>query len=295
MRLRKRKAEVQPDEDQVEDVQHAVHAGMEGGHKPNGKDAKARIDTDDPVTHFKIPFNEKEIICERRGGQSPGKQPKLIFTHGAGGGLTAPATKDFADGFADAADVVSFQGTMNLKSRVKAFHTVIEHEGVKSETALGGRSMGARAAVIEAIEGEQKTKALVLVSFPLVGGKKGDSREQILLDLPAGVDVLFISGDRDSMCNLAHLADVQAQMEARSWTVIVEGADHGMSWKWKDGVEAMRRKTGALAAEWLGDRDVSKQSRSLSWDEESGEVRCNDWANAGETSCLLYTSPSPRD
>lgn len=86
---------------------------------------------------FKVPSKDKEILCERRG--KAGK-PDLIFTHGAGGGLSNAATKDFADGFAEISPVVSFQGNMNLQGRVRGFQAVLEHEDI--QCALGGRSMG---------------------------------------------------------------------------------------------------------------------------------------------------------
>ena len=226
------------------------------------------------VKHFTIPYNDKQIPCERRGEVD---KPAIIWTHGAGGGLAAPAASEFADGFSGHSSIVSFQGSMSLPSRVKMFHSVIEHEDF--DAALGGRSMGSRAAVMAAMQQDCKTKALVLVSFPLVGGKKNDSREQILLDLPEDVDVLFISGDRDSMCDLEQLREVILRMTAKCWLVTVKGADHGMSWKPSGTVMAMRRKTGAIAAEWLEVRDAEKRYSSLSWirDGKAGEMVYSDW------------------
>ena len=58
----------------------------------------------------------------------------------------------FADGFSQkGSPVICFQGTMNLVSRVKGFHAVIKHEKAEN-AALGGRSMGARAAVVTMTE-----------------------------------------------------------------------------------------------------------------------------------------------
>ncbi|KAK0273079.1 hypothetical protein LTR35_012491 [Friedmanniomyces endolithicus] len=226
------------------------------------------------VKHFTIPYKDKQIPCERRGEVD---NPALIWTHGAGGGLAAPAASEFADGFSEYSSIVSFQGSMNLPSRVKMFHPVIEHEDF--DAALGGRSMGSRAAVMAAMQQDCKTKALVLVSFPLVGGKKNDSREQTLLHLPKDIDVLLISGDRDSMCDLEQLREVIERMKAKCWLVTVQGADHGMGWSPKGTVTAMRRKTGAVAAEWLKGRDAEKRYSSLSWvrDGKAGEMVYTDW------------------
>ncbi|KAK5124026.1 hypothetical protein LTR85_002223 [Meristemomyces frigidus] len=258
-------------------VNHSSRGDVDGGHDEDdttlnpGDDEENHVEKPD-VGHFEFDANNKAIVCERRG--MVGK-PSLIWTHGAGGGLEAPATKDFADGFAARASIVSFKGAMNLVSRTKVFHAVIEHEGF--DAALGGRSMGARAACIAATQEERQTKALVLVSFPLIGGTKGDSREQILLDLPEEIDVLLISGTKDSMCDLEQLAAVTAKMNARCWMVVVQAANHGMDWKWKDSAQQMRRMTGALAAEWLESRDRSKRHCVIRWDEEAGQIQCEGW------------------
>ncbi|OTA16340.1 hypothetical protein BTJ68_15140 [Hortaea werneckii EXF-2000] len=131
--------------------------------------------------------------------------------------------------------------------------------------------MGARAAVTAAIEEDRQTRALVLVSFPLVGGKNKESREQTLLDLPKDVDVLFVSGSKDAQCDTADLANVMSKMNARSWLICVEEADH-------------RCLTGRLAAEWLRDRDVNTRRCTLSWKEEAAEIHCSGWETHGEAS-----------
>lgn len=219
---------------------------------------------------FTVESNGKNILCERRGKDV---KPSLIFTHGAGGGLLNAATKDFADGFAEVASVVSFQGNMNLKARVNSFKAVTEHGDVRP--ALGGRSMGARAAVLAAQEDHSGIKSLILVSYPMVGAQKGDSREKILLDLPENVDVLFISGSNDSMCDMSHLRRVTGKMKASSWILEVKGADHGMSLKTKDGVQPIRKLQGTIAAKWLKKRDPEKRFCELSWSD--GEIQLSEW------------------
>ena len=208
----------------------------------------------------------KEIACERRG-DAPAA---LIFTHGAGGGLSNDAMKEFAEGFAQAAPIVSFKGNMNLKSRVNGFETVIENES--TTPALGGRSMGARAAVLAAQQPESGINALVLASYPMVGAQKGDSREQILLDLPENVDVLFVSGSNDSMCDMSKLREVTNKMKASSWIIEVSGADHGMSIKEKDGIQSIRREQGSIAAKWLNKRDSLSKESLLVWKDGNVEL-----------------------
>ena len=234
---------------------------------------------------FNVASNDKEIACERRGNNS---KPSLIFTHGAGGGLSG-ATQAFADGFAEVSSVVSFQGNMNLKSRTKSFQTVTEHEGC--HPALGGRSLGARAAVLAASQPDSGIEAVVLASYPMVGAQKGDSREQILLDLPESVDVLFISGTNDSMCHMDHLQRVAKKMKAQSWIAEVQGADHVMSLKPKAGVQPIRKYQGTLAANWLLERDESKRYCVLSWSD--GKVESSGWQE-GEASLVKKKTAKKR-
>jgi len=136
--------------------------------------------------------------------------------------------------------------------------------------------MGARAACLAALSrtaGEIKT--LILVSFPLTGAKKSDSREQILLDLPSTTDVLFISGSEDTMCDLDSLHDVATRMKARSWIIEVEGADHGMGLKPNAATQPVRVQTGRLAAEWLRGRDGERRFLNVRWE---GGVTEDAWA-----------------
>ena len=111
----------------------------------------------------------------------------------------------------------------------------------------------------------------------MIGAQKGDSREQILLDLPEGIDVLFISGSKDSMCPLEKLDEVMKAMKARSWLMKVEGADHGLNVTPKAGTQSMTRHTGVLAAEWLKHRDQDKRYCSLSWNSAQRKGVSSDW------------------
>jgi predicted alpha/beta-hydrolase family hydrolase len=182
--------------------------------------------------------------------------PILIFTHGAGGTLSAPAVTNFCTGFSATLSVLVFQGSVNIGSRVKGFNVCIEH--VRKEEGkrlvLGGRSMGARAAVMAGSEmfkyKEKVELLLILVSYPLQGPK--DVRDQILLDLPASVRILFVVGDRDTMCPLDMLDGVRKKMNAKSQVVVVRGADHGMHVKPKKLEREVGEETGRVAASWVG-------------------------------------------
>ena len=205
----------------------------------------------------------KDITCElweSQGECSRDRPMTLIFTHGAGGGIANVATQLFATGFSETTPIVLFEGNMNLKSRTKYFQDTIDH--VKktrsgSKRAVGGSSMGARAAVMAAQDNPDVTH-LVLVSYPLMN-EKGDKRDKILLDLPAGKEVLFISGSKDSMCDIKELETLRKKMKAKSNLVIVSDADHGlMMTKVIEGrskatsTTQIRQAVGRKAADWLG-------------------------------------------
>jgi predicted alpha/beta-hydrolase family hydrolase len=218
--------------------------------KPN---SQAQPDDSEPTTYksFSITSDvvKNPIQCHSYTPLTKPTTPTLIFTHGAGGTLSAPAVVNFCTGFSRTSSITVFQGSMNLASRVKSFLACIPHISSGKKLALGGRSMGARAAVMAAMESAEDEVELVLVSYPLKGPK--EVRSQILLDLPGKVRVLFVVGDRDAMCPLDLLEEVRGEMKARSQLVVVRGADHGMHTKPARVERECGEETGRLAAEWL--------------------------------------------
>ena len=196
--------------------------------------------------------------------------PALIFTHGAKGTLTSDAMVNFSLGFSTSSPILSFQGNMNLKSRVKMFNAVMEHHMC---SCMGGRSMGARAAVMTAAE---NTLHLVLVSYPLHAGDQ--MRDQILLDLPSSIKVVFIIGERDSMCNLEKLETVRDEMKCKSWRVVVKNADHGMNVKPKVATTEVGKLCGNVAAKWLSNcSDEEHREGVISWDDETQTAEWSGW------------------
>lgn len=203
-------------------------------------------------------------------GRKPG-MPPLVFTHGTGGTLSTPAVVNFCAGYASSSPVLAFRGSMNLAARVKGFHACLAHLGLAGgapggSLILGGRSMGARAAVMAASEllaslpsAQPPALSLILVSYPLQG-PKGDVRDGILMALPPVVRVLFVVGDRDAMCPLELLAAARGKMAAPSQLVVVRGADHGMHVRPADTERRLGEETGKMAAAWveggMGERDV---------------------------------------
>ncbi|KAK5058625.1 hypothetical protein LTR84_010889 [Exophiala bonariae] len=247
-------------------------------------------------TNYTIPGSKNPIPCRRSVHDSgaPPRSPDLIFTHGAGGDLTAAKMVQFSEGFASTgSSIVMFQGNMNLSARAKGFDSVLAYEGSSKDkgreggdasdvaAAFGGRSMGARAAVVASqaraqAQGQSHGKLLVLASYPLVGQQKGDVRDAILLSLPADTQVLFISGDRDNLCPLPQLESVRAKMKARTWLVTVVGADHGMDLHGgkalKKGTEEVGRECGRIAARWLKERDDKAREMDVWWHGERDRV-----------------------
>lgn len=271
------------------DTTHSVLGGLRGGY---------RLDPDTSSTSnntigLTVPFEGKSAVCQlyqppsirssstTKEDELP--QPKLIFTHGAGGGLSNPATAEFCAGYAEREAVLAMQGTMNLQHRVRTFGAVVSDlrgRGVVGKTvALGGRSMGARAACLASKE-LKGVSTLVLVSYPLLAEKGGglEERARPLWELDEGVDVLFIVGDGDAMCPRRELDEVRRSMKARSWVCGVQGADHTMSLKGAKGkgmVSAMRRKTGAVAAEWV---ESKTEERGVGWvDVGDGKFKFDGW------------------
>lgn len=229
-------------------------------------------------------------------------RPPLIFAHGASGSMHTPAVLSFALGAASSALVITFQGTMNMKARVSAFIAVTRHAASQlikqpgepfndadSGIVLGGRSMGSRAAILAANELAPKielpeniavpiAKRLVLVSYPLVA-PSGEVRDQLLLDLGEGYEVLFIIGSRDAMCPLDHLEDVRRKMKAKSWLLQVHGADHGMSVTPKSVVDQVVEETGRIAGLWIRDRDHARRESLIEVETDHNEavVRWGGW------------------
>jgi predicted alpha/beta-hydrolase family hydrolase len=222
----------------------------------------------------------KPIVCHQYKPYTAKKTPKnpapFVFTHGAGGTLSTPAVVNFCTGFSSTSStpLLAFQGSSNLGARVRGFHACRAHLGSEEkDVVFGGRSMGARAAVMAATEllAEQKEKLmgrvrLMLVSYPLQGPK--DVRDQILLDLPKETNVLFVIGDRDAMCPLDLLDRVREKMKARSRLIVVRRADHGMNVRPASKTQGLGEEAGRLAARWMSGAMENESDEALYVGEE---------------------------
>ena len=135
--------------------------------------------------------------------------------------------------------------------------------------------MGARAAVMAATE---ETTHLVLVSYPLHTDK--EVRDQILLDLPGDLKVIFVSGDGDAMCDLERLEEVRARMKCETWRVVVQGADHGMNVKPKAGTMEVGKMVGEVVAKWVKGSDDSLREGTIIWNDEVGRAEWTGWTSS---------------
>ena len=212
----------------------------------------------------------------------------LVFTHGAGGTLQSDAIANFTHGFAShsrQSSILCFQGNLNLKSRVRMFGEIIASNlNDKTASCLGGRSMGARAAVMAA---QPYTTHLVLVSYPLHTAK--ETRDQILLELPESIKVIFVSGDRDEMCDLNRLEEVRKKMRCKTWRIVVQNADHGMNVKPKIGTQEAGRKTGDVVAMWLKASDVTLRESNIFWNADEETAQWSGW-DAGSRNTEIKSS-----
>ena len=214
----------------------------------------------EPETHTKLKPDDK----------NKGNILALIFTHGAGGTITSNAITNFSSGFSTLSSVLCFQGNMNLKSRIKMFGAVIGDQ--KFFTCLGGRSLGARAAVMAATK---DTVQLVLISYPLQTTK--ELRDQILLDLPSRIEVIFVSGEADSMCDLEKLEQIRSKMDCKTWRIVVQDADHGMNVKPKLATQEVGKMVGEIVARWVTSHNDRREGRVF-WNCKEKRAEWSGWA-----------------
>jgi predicted alpha/beta-hydrolase family hydrolase len=192
------------------------------------------------VTHTSAMLWEPE---HDRGG--------LVFVlgHGAGTDFTNPVLRAVGRGLADRGFPVglfNFGYTEAGRKRPdpaprleSAFRDVIsgiaQHVGVDRPLILGGRSMGGRMASHLAADGV-RCAGLVFLGYPLhPAGRPEKLRTAHWRDLTA--PMLFVSGDRDRLCELellaqqrrAHLTSVAHRLH------VLDGADHGFAVRKSDG------------------------------------------------------------
>jgi predicted alpha/beta-hydrolase family hydrolase len=205
-------------------------------------------------TEEKIPL---EKLTKEEKSQRP--KPDVLLTHGAGSQLDNPSLDAFADGLAATHTVLGFEDQGTVQQRAATFNSLLDT--FPSVIAFGGRSKGGVAAVEASLS--SNTKKLILFSLPLSIDRSGDPGLQLpqhLLEVQQDVDVLFIGGDRDELCLSEDLAKTKKTMKARSWSIRIEGADHGIKFEMKKR-RSVCEFVGQIAGKWLrGDMSVFGKS-----------------------------------
>ena len=193
----------------------------------------------------------------------PGARALYLFAHGAGAGMTHRAMESNAQGLAERGiATLRYQFTYMEKGSRRPDPPKVAHAAVRSAAAealrlapdlplfAGGRSFGgSMTSQAQALDPLPGVRALAFLGFPLhPAGKPGVERAEHL----AGVEVpmLFVSGDRDALAELALLTGVIAELGDRATLHVVSGGDHSFSRAPKE-AEAL----DALA-EWILERSA---------------------------------------
>jgi len=171
----------------------------------------------------------------------PDARALLVLAHGAGAGMTHPAMERIALGLA-ARGLASLRYQfpyMQRRSR-RPDPPPVCHATVRTAVAAaaalapdlprfaGGRSFGGRmTSQAQALEPLRGVRGLVFIAFPLhPAGRPGEERAAHLAQVE--IPLLFLSGTRDELAELARLRAVAEQLTARATLVLFEHADHAL-------------------------------------------------------------------
>lgn len=163
----------------------------------------------------------------------------IIFAHGAGAPSSSAWMRRWTRNLGTIGDVYTFDypymavGKKRpdplprlLEAHVAAISDARRAHGQDRPVVLAGKSMGSRIGCHVAAETSIDVQALVCFGYPLVG-MNGKVRDAVLLALRT--PILFVQGTRDTLCPLAHLAEVRARMTAPNTLITVEDGDHSLA------------------------------------------------------------------
>ena len=184
---------------------------------------------------------EAFLVDEPARSDGPLSHVLLVLWHGAGGDVTERSMVAFAAAAAnDGALVVRARFPYRVAGKRAPDRMPLllasARESIDAAAALpnaagrklvlGGRSMGGRVASLLVSEGLH-ADALVFLSYPLHPAGKPDKLRDA--HLPAiRCPMLFVQGDRDTLCDLALLRPVLKKLGKRAELSVFPGADHGM-------------------------------------------------------------------
>ena len=186
----------------------------------------------------------KEIIELKLDGIISGtnKRGPVIISHGAGRGMDAAIIEKTASRLADLGFIVlrynfGYIGKRPAPSaggkneKPELIHA-IEFMKQFGNPILIGKSFGARVGSYVAAERDD-IKALAFYGMPLVGmSPKSKPRDWSHLE-KIKVPMLFITGDKDKLCPLSRLGEVQKNIAAPFTSKVVKG-DHSFKPKSED-------------------------------------------------------------
>ena len=162
-----------------------------------------------------------------------------LFAHGAGAGMTHKAMVSNARGLAvRGIATLRYHFPYMEKGSRRPDPPKVAHAAVRAAAATalelapdlplfaGGRSFGGRmTSQAQAIEPLAQVRGLAFLGFPLhPAGKPGTERAEHLARV--GIPMLFVSGDRDALAQLALLQGVLDGLGGRAALHLVAGADH---------------------------------------------------------------------
>lgn len=189
-------------------------------------------------------------------------RPLVLLAHGAGAPMTSPFLAEVAEGLAARGSCVARfhfpymerrvrEGRMRPPDRapilLEAFRAMVRETARwrgRGPLVLAGKSLGGRMASMLLAAGEaSEARAAVYLGYPLhPAGRPGELRDAHLPAVP--VSQLFVSGDRDPLCDLSLLRPVLARIGSEARLIVVPGADHTPPVRadWLDAVAAFVRE-----------------------------------------------------
>ncbi len=217
---------------------------------------KVRVDADHVVT----------ATIQKPRTFDPASGATVILGHGAGADMNSPFMRFFADGLRAAGFAAvrfNFPYTEEGKRAPNpqrllegTFRAVLA--AIRSKHAgpilIGGKSMGSRMATYLAAAGED-VAGLVLLGYPLHPAGKPEKRRDDHFPSTA-VPALFLSGDRDPLCDLALLRDSLTRYGGDATLHVIEGGEHSFKVLKRSGrthEEAMQSALDVLVW-WLKNR-----------------------------------------
>ncbi|MFO1310764.1 MAG: alpha/beta family hydrolase [Burkholderiales bacterium] len=189
-----------------------------------------------------------------------------VFAHGAGAGMTHPFMEAFArDLAAHRIATLRYQFPYMERGSKRPDAPADAHAAVRAAAAhahealpalplfAGGKSFGGRmTSQAQAIAPLPHVRGLAFVGFPLhPAGKPGTARADHLRDV--AIPMLFLSGARDELADLALLRGVVAGLGSRTTLCLLDDADHALHMPARSGRRdpEVWAQAAATAASWM--------------------------------------------